>query len=386
MKAPKRATLGSKLESHAGADLEDSFHCQLLTSPDVGWNCEYQFRAFFPVCDANGVLRPLVSALFCFGDSTADTGTNTYLTSPAFLANFSPYGETFFNKPTGRFCDGRLFVDFLAQQLGLPLLRPFLEPGFNNYYRGVNFASAGSGFLPSTKTFLAGTLGTVVNIQEQLQQFMQVKANLESRMGLKDTSFLLKRSIYLVSSASNDAIYSFLLNQTTTPEDFISRLIVEIGNTYVALYNLGARKVIGTALGPIGCIPSIRGLSAGGSCLATVNDLALAFNVQLDALQARLKEQLPDFNLIIANNYDIFNEFIFNGTSFGPFNGAIQCGTTNSNFNSTTLCSKAQLSKYVFFDNNHPTEKTYGLLAQMFMTGGAKVVKPFNVSTLALCD
>lgn len=51
-------------------------------------------------------------AVFNFGDSNSDTGDLT--AGLGFLLN-PPYGQTYFNPPTGRFCDGRLIVDFLSK-------------------------------------------------------------------------------------------------------------------------------------------------------------------------------------------------------------------------------------------------------------------------------
>lgn len=51
--------------------------------------------------------------LFIFGDSLFDAGNNNYINTP-FQSNFWPYGETFFNFPTGRFSDGRLIPDFIG--------------------------------------------------------------------------------------------------------------------------------------------------------------------------------------------------------------------------------------------------------------------------------
>ncbi|CAN6300799.1 unnamed protein product [Urochloa humidicola] len=48
--------------------------------------------------------------LFSFGDSISDPG------------NF----VTFFHRPTGCFCDGRLIINFIAEALGLAFAPPFL--------------------------------------------------------------------------------------------------------------------------------------------------------------------------------------------------------------------------------------------------------------------
>ncbi|MFS7931327.1 putative sinapine esterase [Helianthus anomalus] len=85
---------------------------------------------------------------FSFGDSIADTGN---LLHSGALANpvigRLPYGETFFNHPTGRCSDGRLIIDFIAEKYGLPYLPPYLliaKSLKSKAKHGVNFAVAGA--------------------------------------------------------------------------------------------------------------------------------------------------------------------------------------------------------------------------------------------------
>ncbi|CAL5423864.1 unnamed protein product [Camellia sinensis] len=93
------------------------------------------------------------SALFVFGDSTVDPGNNNYIeTVPENRANHKPYGQNGFfqqSPPTGRFSDGRVIVDFIAEYAKLPLIPPFLEPSAE-YVNGVNFGSGGAGILSET--------------------------------------------------------------------------------------------------------------------------------------------------------------------------------------------------------------------------------------------
>ncbi|CAI0408180.1 unnamed protein product [Linum tenue] len=59
---------------------------------------------------------PLVPTFIIFGDSVSDVGNNNNITTP-IKANFLPYGRDFVtHRPTGRFCNGRLAVDFTGKK------------------------------------------------------------------------------------------------------------------------------------------------------------------------------------------------------------------------------------------------------------------------------
>jgi hypothetical protein len=54
-------------------------------------------------------------AIFSFGASNADTGG----LAAAFQTPPSPYGQTFFNRSTGRYSDGRIILDFMGNIISL---------------------------------------------------------------------------------------------------------------------------------------------------------------------------------------------------------------------------------------------------------------------------
>ncbi|KAG8095507.1 hypothetical protein GUJ93_ZPchr0012g21311 [Zizania palustris] len=83
-----------------------------------------------------------VPAVLAFGDSVVDTGNNNFIRT-IIRANFPPYGREFpGRKPTGRFSDGKISIDFLGD--GAAYLDKNLS--MDDLKTGVSFASAGSGY------------------------------------------------------------------------------------------------------------------------------------------------------------------------------------------------------------------------------------------------
>ncbi|KAL0363442.1 UNVERIFIED_CONTAM: GDSL esterase/lipase [Sesamum calycinum] len=124
-------------------------------------------------------------SIISFGDSLADTG-NFFLLSPPNnppLCARPPYGRTFFNRPTGRSCDGRLVIDFIAEALGLPLVESYIagrnaaEKG-GSFSKGVNFAVAGATTLDTMFYDRRGIHNRVTNVTlgTQLDWFNQFLA------------------------------------------------------------------------------------------------------------------------------------------------------------------------------------------------------------------
>ena len=81
-----------------------------------------------PVLAAAGPLREVV----VFGDSLSDSG-NVFVATEAVLAEAIPVSPPYFQ---GRFSNGPVWVDILAEKLGLQL-RPFLQGGTNFAFGGA---------------------------------------------------------------------------------------------------------------------------------------------------------------------------------------------------------------------------------------------------------
>jgi hypothetical protein len=80
-------------------------------------------------------VRRRYDSIFSLGDSYADTGNGPVVFGWHAIASpvmRPPYGSTFFGRPTGRNCDGRLVIDFIG---ACPARRPgsILPPSMQIY-------------------------------------------------------------------------------------------------------------------------------------------------------------------------------------------------------------------------------------------------------------
>lgn len=105
--------------------------------------------------------RNNVPAVIVFGDSSVDSGNNNKIAT-LLKSNFKPYGRDFEGgRPTGRFCNGRVPPDFIAEAFGVKKNIPaYLDPAYNidDFVTGVCFASAGTGYDNATSAVLVSFL------------------------------------------------------------------------------------------------------------------------------------------------------------------------------------------------------------------------------------
>ncbi|XP_023742438.1 GDSL esterase/lipase At1g58430 [Lactuca sativa] len=149
----------------------------------------------------------LFSAVFIFGDSTADSGNNNYINTP-FKADHPPYGEDFPGKiPTGRFSTGKLMSDIWASLLGIKqTVPPFLQPNISDFdiRTGVNFASAGSGHDDMTTQ-----ISQVIPVTKQLYYFKEYIKRLKKVVGIKEANRIIEGALVSISGGTNDFTISY---------------------------------------------------------------------------------------------------------------------------------------------------------------------------------
>ncbi|KAB1220263.1 GDSL esterase/lipase 5 [Morella rubra] len=340
-------------------------------------------------CETCASTQPPAS-FFIFGDSTVDAGNNNYInTIPIMKANYTPYGESYFERPTGRFSDGLVAVDFIAEYAGLPLIPPFLQPSAE-FIHGVNFASGGAGVLPETNQ------GLVIDLQTQIEYFEDVRVSLKQKLGKAKARKLIKKAVYFISIGSNDYLGGYVLGNPQVridynPEQYVAMVIGNLTEKIQLLYRKGGRRFGFLSLCSLGCIPILRDLNPNankGGCFEQASALAQAHNKALKIVLAKLERQLKGFKYSNYNLYDWllhrinhpshygFKDGIDACCGSGPFGGNFTCGKAPS----YQLCDNPKY--HVFWDSFHPSQALYEQLAKSLWNGHPPTLGPYNVREL----
>ncbi|KAK9145527.1 hypothetical protein Sjap_005430 [Stephania japonica] len=337
---------------------------------------------------------PLVPALFVLGDSSVDCGNNNYL--PTFAhANFPPYGRDFdTEQPTGRFCNGRIPVDFLALRLGLPFVPAFLgqQGRVEDMIRGVNYASAGAGIILSS----GSELGQHISLIQQIQQVKDTFQQFILSMGEEEANDFISKSIFYLSIGSNDYIHYYLRNVSRVqslykPWEFNELLVSTVKLAIKNLYNANVKKMVVTGLAPLGCSPRYlwQYNSKNGECITSINDIAMEFNFGMRYMIEKLGEELVDAQITFCDLFQASMDILQNRKlygfevttdaccGFGPFKGWLICLLPSM------ACPNA--SNHVWWDQFHPTEAVNAILADNIWSGlHMDICYPMNLKEMVV--
>ncbi|KAL8150384.1 hypothetical protein V2J09_020192 [Rumex salicifolius] len=321
---------------------------------------------------------PIASAFFIFGDSSVDCGTNNFLGTLA-RADRLPYGRDFdTHKPTGRFCNGRLAVDYLALHLGLPLVPSYLgrNRSIEEMMHGVNYASAASGIIFSS----GSELGQHVSLTQQIQQYMDTFDLFITSFGEESAVNLISSSVFYISIGTNDYIHYYLRNvsgvQTTYfPWSFNLFLVNSVRKEIRKLYDSSARKVVVMGLAPMGCAPHYlwKYNSTNGECIQEINDMITEFNYGMRYMVQELNRELHGASIIFCDVFASAMELIKSPGRYGySVTTDACCGV--GKYKGWILCISPLMachnaSTHIWWDQFHPTDAVNEMLADNIWSG-----------------
>ncbi|KAK8584915.1 hypothetical protein V6N13_138858 [Hibiscus sabdariffa] len=258
----------------------------------------------------------------------------------------------------------------VAKRAKLPLIPPFLQPGFRQYYHGVNFASSGAGALAETFQ------GFVIDLKTQLSSYHKVERWFRHKLGNDEGKATISRAVHLFSIGSKDYMSPFLTNST-----FLHHHSTYVG---MVLGNLTAvLKEIYRGVGRKFAFINLLGMRIikprnNGSCLEEATRLAAlhnkAFSKLLFELEKRFKGfkfSLFDFNTNLRHRMQHpFKYGLREGETAccgsGQYSGVFSCGGKRT-VKEFEVCKNPK--EYVFLDSFHLTERIYKQLADQIWGG-----------------
>ncbi|XP_038880244.1 GDSL esterase/lipase At1g74460 [Benincasa hispida] len=309
---------------------------------------------------------------FIFGDSLSDVGNNIYLSRSLAQANLPWYGIDFGNGlPNGRFSNGRTVADIIGDEMGLPRPPAFLDPSLTEdviLENGVNYASGGGGILNETGGYFIQRFG----LYKQIQLFRGTQELIKAKIGKEKAKEFFEEARYVVALGSNDFINNYLMpvysdSWKYNDQGFVTYLMETLRDQLKLLYGMGARQLMVFGLGPMGCIPLQRVLSLSGDCQERTNNLALSFNKAASNLLDGLANRLPNATYKFGDAYDVVADVISNPGKYGFNNSDSPC-CSFGRIRPALTCVPASVlckdrSKYVFWDEYHPSDKANELIA-----------------------
>ncbi|KAJ3701179.1 hypothetical protein LUZ61_004884 [Rhynchospora tenuis] len=285
---------------------------------------------------------PIFNAIYSFGGAYEDTGNIAILapTKPGYrLLLNPPYGETFFNRPTGRASDGRLVIDIIAGYLGLPFIPPSLAQD-QDFSKGANFAVSGATTLNLTffqQNNISNTLLLNTSLSIQIEWFENQKPSICNTRKFGDSDYLYM----LLGGKTIDFVNS------TVP------LVVEtIRSAAERLLTQGVMHLVVAGIIPNGCLPQILTYFASGNrsdydslgCLRVYNNIGMYHNALLRDEVKQLQVEYPQAKISFSQYYEPIIDFLKNSSQYGFASGTelrACCGTGEPfNFNSSAVCGQ----------------------------------------------
>ncbi|KAK9024675.1 hypothetical protein V6N11_004833 [Hibiscus sabdariffa] len=302
------------------------------------------------VTGINPLANGCFTSVFSFGDSLMDTGNllEISLSESKKLppSAFSPNGRTFFHRPTGRRCDGRLVIDFLAEA----------NIGIHD-------------------------LNTDISLGDELNSFKDLLPSLCSTSS--DCKMLLRNSLIVMGEiGGNDYRHAFEQGIKVEKIRQLVPLVVDVVASAInELVELGAVTFLVPGGFPIGCSPDLLTKFQGSNkdkydpstaCLTWLNQFSEHHNELLRKELGKLRNHHPDINIVYANYYNTTMRFYHSPKQFG-FKETLKacCGTGGPySYNSSRSCGYPPLksscnnpSSYISWDGMHYTEAANKWLA-----------------------
>ena len=285
-----------------------------------------------PVLATAGPFRGVV----VFGDSLSDSG-NVFAATKPVLAKAIPVSPPYFQ---GRFSNGPVWVDILAEHLGLPL-RPFLQGGTN-----FAFGGAATGF-DRPDLFENDVRVLIPSLRTQVTTFL-----VQHLFDKADPA-----ALYIVWGGANDLRDALV----TAPDPFAEahQAVEDLAAAITDLAEARAVSFVVPNMPNLARIPESRRRDSAAMAQATAVSVAFndALRTALDALEAA-----HPITIIRLDTFTLLEEIIRDPDRFDLSNVTEPC-LAGDPFTGGMPCPQPET--HLFWDSIHPTTAAHALLADL---------------------
>lgn len=259
-----------------------------------------------------------LNQIYVFGDSLCDVGNSFDVTEKALGEGIPPTPPYY----SGRFSNGRLWVEHLAQLIGI------------SQDRCKNFAFGGAN-TGNTNTLVPNNSIGLLGLQQQIEKYKAENDQTDAQ------------PLYIIWAGANDYLNGGITNHTIPVQN--------LTNAVKSLANAGAKNIMILNLPDLGILPIIRSNTQQSTFLS---NLTLLHNSALATSLEILKPSLGhSVKLITLDAYLLFNQVFKNPKKFGFTNA--QDSALNQYVN-----SQGYNEVFFFWDDIHPTASAHVMLAQ----------------------
>jgi phospholipase/lecithinase/hemolysin len=271
--------------------------------------------------------------IYVFGDSFSDTGNAFNATNRTF-----PPSPKYFD---GRFSNGQVWVEYLAQDLGLSF-NPRANFAFGGATTGVDNIS----------------VPEFPGLQRQIASFIAENPSANPN------------ALYIVWAGAND-YFSYFVGGVPNP----NQAVANISAAVTSLAAIGAQDIMVVNQPDLGKFPVANFNSQIPSLFSTLTN---AHNSGLNATINFFNQQLdPDINIIPLNVNNLFSRIIAEPQEFGLTNATNYCIQDLSvvPLNLPTQPVACNPDEFLFWDPVHPTTAAHRLIGESAFS----VLKPVSI-------
>ena len=277
--------------------------------PDTG----NDLQVIQPLTEPSELTPEPFSNFVTFGDSSVDVG-NVFLGSDRTVPPSPPYFE-------GRFSNGRVFVELIAEELGLSASTPSLAGGDNYAFGG---AELGDG----TST------DNTPNIGQQINSYLAGNTPTED-------------DLIFISAGSNNNFQD--ADNLPNPAEVVSLLTSHL----TTLANAGAENFAVANIPPLGNAPLITSPEDETAVNSAISEYNTLLDTELDTLEDSLDIEIYELDLDATLQNIIDDPAAFEITN-----------VTDQALNTETGEAVDNPNEFLFWDDIHPTEKVGEIIAQ----------------------